>query len=670
MSVQSQIDRLNAVKQRIRTNLVAQGVTVPDDTKLEAMAEQILSVAGEDGYTPVRGIDYWTPEDIAAIDADIATELAKRGQLKPEFAQTIEDCTDTTKLYVLPDGMIYAWMLTEVESGPAYTNVLPLAINADGTPYVGANGEKGYKTGYRISSSGTESAQSGMCCTGFMSCANGDIMRLKNVTPKGSKSAYMLVYDSSFAAAAGTQYPDAASVTPDENGVYTFEVTTLNNALVDYVRFSLGVIDETSIVTVNEEIAEGGGTTTSYAWASTGHAFVPADYEDRIVDVERRSLSNLQRIEELEDAVENGLEENLTDAQKIEKIRYWDKPVFDFSPVTLLDASRNKAALTAADMTIESIYGKYRSLMAKYPRNITETNLGACTSSATFNPVDILRFDFKEPDGLRAPGYGLYETKPKIIFMTGVHCEWVGVYGVYYALEEIMTNPDFDDIRRNVHIIVIPCSNPYGLIKPIGEYNTPSHVNANGVAPHNNFEVDWVLRGSVGDYNYSGTAPLSELESQYIDRVISENKDAIAFVSCHNYDYDTYYNTGVIWASSATAHMCNVVFRLVDKITKAWYDKYGDALKDAFDRYKTDAMPDGEYRLGMAYFSDSAGTEAKQALKYGMQGVNVEIARIMRVFSGDTSASTEVMSRGAEVYANLIRTLLTVYDPKDKKEYG
>lgn len=49
MSVQSQIDRLNAIKDRIRTNLVAQGITVPEDAMLEAMAEQILSVAGEDG---------------------------------------------------------------------------------------------------------------------------------------------------------------------------------------------------------------------------------------------------------------------------------------------------------------------------------------------------------------------------------------------------------------------------------------------------------------------------------------------------------------------------------------------------------------------------------------------------------------------------------------------
>ena len=49
MSIKSQIDRLNAIKERIRTNLVAQGITVPADTMLEAMAEQILSVAGENG---------------------------------------------------------------------------------------------------------------------------------------------------------------------------------------------------------------------------------------------------------------------------------------------------------------------------------------------------------------------------------------------------------------------------------------------------------------------------------------------------------------------------------------------------------------------------------------------------------------------------------------------
>jgi len=65
---------------------------------------------GKDGYTPVKGIDYYTPEDKLELEAYISAELAKRGQLKPEFAESIAECTDSTKLYVLPDGYIYAYM--------------------------------------------------------------------------------------------------------------------------------------------------------------------------------------------------------------------------------------------------------------------------------------------------------------------------------------------------------------------------------------------------------------------------------------------------------------------------------------------------------------------------------------------------------------------------------
>lgn len=44
------------------------------------------------------------------VENFVATELAKRGQLKPEFVNSIDECTDTTKLYVLPDGYIYAYV--------------------------------------------------------------------------------------------------------------------------------------------------------------------------------------------------------------------------------------------------------------------------------------------------------------------------------------------------------------------------------------------------------------------------------------------------------------------------------------------------------------------------------------------------------------------------------
>lgn len=73
---------------------------------------------GESGYTPVKGIDYWSDDDKAEMDAHnielISTELAKRVQLKPEFANNVSECTDTSKLYVLPDGYIYAYMRSTV----------------------------------------------------------------------------------------------------------------------------------------------------------------------------------------------------------------------------------------------------------------------------------------------------------------------------------------------------------------------------------------------------------------------------------------------------------------------------------------------------------------------------------------------------------------------------
>ena len=128
--------------------------------------------------------------------------------------------------------------------------------------------------------------------------------------------------------------------------------------------------------------------------------------------------------------------------------------------------------------------------------------MGACTASDTFTAVDMLRFDFKEPDGLTDADYNtakLHETKPTIIFMSGIHTEWVGVWGLYYALEEITTNPYFDDIRRNAHFVVIPCANPFSLTKQTAVDGwRMSHVNANGVAIHNNFGVDHSTSGSVG----------------------------------------------------------------------------------------------------------------------------------------------------------------------------
>lgn len=75
-TVREQVERLAAIKERMRTNLVAQGVTVPDDTMLDAMAEQVLSVAGEDGVSCTHA---WNGTTLTVTSASGTTSANLRG---------------------------------------------------------------------------------------------------------------------------------------------------------------------------------------------------------------------------------------------------------------------------------------------------------------------------------------------------------------------------------------------------------------------------------------------------------------------------------------------------------------------------------------------------------------------------------------------------------------
>lgn len=172
MSVQTQIDRLNAVKERIRTNLVAQGITVPADTTLDEMATLILSVAG---YTPEKGVDYWTSADQESIVQQVITALGT-----PVFG-TVDANKVITLTGELADG-VYTFQYEDEDGNthplgsytkepePTYTNVLPISIGENGSVFNGT----GYLDGYRLSSNYNTnaphyvSAQSGYFTTGYL----------------------------------------------------------------------------------------------------------------------------------------------------------------------------------------------------------------------------------------------------------------------------------------------------------------------------------------------------------------------------------------------------------------------------------------------------------------------------------------------------------------------
>lgn len=658
---------------------------------------------GKDGHTPRAGVDYYTPADRAEFKAFLATELAKRGQLKPEFASSVEKCTDPTKLYVL-DGMIWAYMPYE-------------SINPGGEPlFVNqANPQSSdWHADARLSSSSSEIKSCvGSVVSNAISAKSGDVIRIKglrNGTVAATANAYVSI----------AVYSDEAGTTLSMGPTICFDKTKTQHSygVKDIVEVADGVIAynafeyvansgnteqlvltnpivsfrvcgepvttvEDIIVTVNEEIRYSEESSEQgYRWQSTGRAFVPADYEERIVSVEKSVKEHTAKIAALEKAVETG------GADESEKAAYtrmknWKYPIHEDSPVFLLET--DKPAIPSADWNTDAVYAKYNALMSANSHYITREEHSEKASDGT-TPLYV--YHFREPE----PHYnGTWsETKPVILVCSGVHpTEQSGVWSLYYAMEEITTNPKLADLRRNIHFIVMPMINPTAFSD-----NTYGVRNPDGIQVHYNFEVDFKYptdSGYVahGNRNHGGETPLSIPETQYFDALMNEYKDTLACVlSCHNNDVDTQWGTGFVWSSCATHFMCNLGFRLVDKLSAAWREKHGAAFDEGVrwaNNYALTQKAEGsslfpnaveqaewDYRVGRASLSASGGTEYKQALKYGVHGINVEVCDRCMILDRDFNKkrTANVTTMGAETYINFFRTFMAVYDPKDKKDYA
>lgn len=150
----------------------------------------------------------------------------------------------------------------EPEPPVSYTNWIPKSINADGTQYVGANGEDGYKVGYRINSSGAESSYSGVNCTGYIPVSNGDVVYFKNIafiSGGESNSAKIQFYDENFTSINGITPNNIASmeylIRPYEIDGTTGYLSYITNADgAAYIRVSAIGLDSNSIITINEPI--------------------------------------------------------------------------------------------------------------------------------------------------------------------------------------------------------------------------------------------------------------------------------------------------------------------------------------------------------------------------------------------------------------------------------
>ena len=205
----------------------------------------------------------------------ISMEIADKQQITPDFAESEEWLKangDTSKLYVLPDGYIYAYIRSTEEvsetidlnlqsgkidnqTGELVTDALHNYLYSDMIAI-----DKG-KT-YRLTI--TDATCTVKICYydvsgNFISCTSDNVLQAGNSGVLGTASGDV----------------------PMLNGAAYFRVRFYCNwvAKDDYTD-SVALTVANSVLTW-EEMGD-----TPYAWKNTGHAFVPADYEDRIIDLE------------------------------------------------------------------------------------------------------------------------------------------------------------------------------------------------------------------------------------------------------------------------------------------------------------------------------------------------------------------------------------------------
>ena len=102
-----------------------------------------------------------------------------------------------------------------------------------------------------------------MCCTGFMpvpAASRGNAshtLRIRGVTVAGKEASYLLAYRPDAASPQGFQLVESwvsSSLVADESGLITVDADDVSS--VTAYRLSVGVIDDSSVFTVDEEIAE------------------------------------------------------------------------------------------------------------------------------------------------------------------------------------------------------------------------------------------------------------------------------------------------------------------------------------------------------------------------------------------------------------------------------
>jgi hypothetical protein len=220
--------------------------------------------------------------------AQVWRNLGLDGISSLEFVASIDNCTDSSKTYVLPDGRTVAYA-----EKPSYTNQLPTASDGVGGVY-NATETPGYSAGY-VGAGGVVQSATKWCVTGFIPVRVNDVIRLNNlrfwetdtgVIASADSKASFHFYDENFghllsSASYGPGSVPSSAWAPqyDSTGnLVECKVPSSYNSAIRYMRLCVRSINSDSIVTVNEIVGP-----PVVEFGDTGLRFITAEMYNKII---------------------------------------------------------------------------------------------------------------------------------------------------------------------------------------------------------------------------------------------------------------------------------------------------------------------------------------------------------------------------------------------------
>ncbi|QNR07829.1 M14 family metallopeptidase [Macrococcoides canis] len=295
-------------------------------------------------------------------------------------------------------------------------------------------------------------------------------------------------------------------------------------------------------------------------------------------------------------------------------------------------AKRQIHELKTADM-----YALYDADMSKYPTYIKKELFA---TEKTGKPI--YKYTYK-PENPHNSNNASEKPLPKIFITSGVHgSEKASWYCTYEMMHQIADNwkssPILEYLRWNFEIVLIPLVNVYGIDNISDPVTFNGKINSNGVDINRNYPVGWTA-SEPGTIGYSGTEPLTEIESKAIYDYLNNNDIAFA-IDYHNF-------------SSQTEPVFSWSVVQDEKLVRMSMDYY-KALSNKWKRDdSTFPQSDSEF-FGQVGNATAGGSYAPLVDFYGIPGGIFEICHTMWPKGNQAQYTDEVITLGTEAQLNYL----------------